>query len=232
VAEGVIDTNFYIVCLNLTGRRCLVVGAGPVALEKIGGLLTCDASVTVVAPRGIDAIEELARDGTIRWHKRAYESGDLNEALLVIAATSDTKLNTRVYGDAEARSMLVNVVDVPQLCNFILPAITRTGPLAIAVSTAGASPALAKRMKREIAEQFGPHHARLAEILNELRPWARAALPTYQARKEFFEGIVEGTPDPVTLLAAGEETDLRKLIAVAQRRAEEQHEAETTASTS
>ena len=101
--------------------------------------------------------------------------------------------------------MLVNVVDVPPLCNFILPAIVRSGPLAIAISTAGASPALAKRMKREIAEQFGEPYARLAVMLNDARGWAKATLPTFQDRKEFFEAIVNGEPDPIALLRDGDE---------------------------
>jgi siroheme synthase-like protein len=109
------------------------------------------------------------------------------------------------------------VVDVPPLCNFILPAIVRTGPLAIAVSTAGASPALAKRMKREIEGQFGAEYARLAVLLNDARGWAKATLPTYQDRKQFFESIVNGDPDPIELLRAGEEPVVRELIARAQR---------------
>ena len=113
--------------------------------------------------------------------------------------------------------MLVNVVDVPPLCNFILPAIVRTGPLAIAISTSGASPALAKRLKREIAEIFGEPYARLAVMLNDVRGWAKGTLPTYQDRKEFFEGIVNGDPDPVELLRAGDEGAVRDLIAAAQR---------------
>src|SRR5256884_8362250 len=113
--------------------------------------------------------------------------------------------------------MLVNVVDVPPLCNFILPAIVRTGPLAIAISTAGASPALAKRIKREIAEAYGEPYARLAILLNEARGWAKATLPTYQDRKEFFEGIVNGEPDPVALLRTGDEGAVRDLVAATQR---------------
>ena len=101
--------------------------------------------------------------------------------------------------------MLVNVVDVPPLCNFILPAIVRTGPLAIAISTAGASPALAKRMKREIAELFGEEYAPLASCSTTSRGWAKGTLPTYQDRKEFFEWIVNGEPDPIELLRAGDD---------------------------
>jgi siroheme synthase-like protein len=115
--------------------------------------------------------------------------------------------------------MLVNVVDVPPLCNFILPAIVRTGPLAIAISTAGASPALAKRMKREISELFGEQYARLAVVLNDARGWAKGTLPTYQDRKEFFEGIVNGDPDPIELLKGNREVELLALIEAAQERA-------------
>src|SRR5207302_2691338 len=105
----------------------------------------------------------------------------------------------------ERRAMLVNVVDVPPLCNFILPAIVRAGPLAIAISTAGASPALAKRMKREIAEAYGEPYARLAVLLNDARGWAKATLPTYQHRKVFFESIGNGDADPVEPLRQGDE---------------------------
>jgi len=122
-----------------------------------------------------------------------------------------------VYEDAERRAMLVNVVDVPPLCNFILPAVVRQGPLAIAISTAGASPALAKRMKREIAAQFGAPYADLAVLLNEARGWAKATLPTYQDRRDFFESIVNGEPDPIELLRAGNAAAVRDLIAAAQR---------------
>src|ERR1700687_1602229 len=133
-------------------------------------------------------------------------------SLLVIAATADSEVNIAVHEDAEARSMLVNVVDVPPLCNFILPAIVRSGPLAIAISTAGASPALAKRMKREIAEQFGEDYARLAVLLNDARGWAKSTLPTFQERKAFFEAIVNGEPDPVALLRDGREAAVLALI--------------------
>jgi siroheme synthase-like protein len=106
---------------------------------------------------------------------------------------------------------------VPPLCNFILPAVVRSGPLAIAISTAGASPALAKRMKREISEQFGEDYARLAVMLNDARGWAKATLPTYQERKEFFESIVNGEPDPIALLRAGEDRAVLELIEAAKR---------------
>jgi precorrin-2 dehydrogenase / sirohydrochlorin ferrochelatase len=204
-------------CLVLDGRPCLVVGGGAVGLEKVEGLLACGAKVTLVAPDAVDELAAYAAEESIRWERREYRSSDLDGKFLAIAATSITDLNTAVRDDAEGRAMLVNVVDVPSLCNFILPAIVRTGPLAIAISTSGASPALAKRMKREIAEHYGEPYARLAMLLNEERGWAKSTLPTYQDRKEFFEAIVNGDPDPVELLRdRGREDEVRKLIAAAK----------------
>jgi precorrin-2 dehydrogenase len=217
--RDMLDTPLYIACLRLSGRSCLVVGGGDVGLEKVEGLLACDGDVTVIAPDAVPALTDLAAEGSIRWERRAYEPGDLDGRFLAIAATADTDVNIAVYEEAERRAMLVNVVDVPPLCNFILPAIVRTGPLAIAISTAGASPALAKRMKREIAESYGEPYARLAVVLNEARGWAKATLPTYQDRKVFFESIVNGDPDPVELLRQGDEQAVRDLIAAARRTA-------------
>jgi siroheme synthase-like protein len=214
--QGMLDIPFYIACLKLTGRRCLVVGGGEIGLEKVEGLLACDGRVVLLAPDAAPALQELAAEGSIEWIRREYEGPrDLDATFIVIAATDDTDVNIRVYDDAERRAMLVNVVDVPPLCNFILPAIVRTGPLAIAISTAGASPALAKRIKRQIAEEYGEPYARMAVLLNEVRGWAKGTLPTYQDRKEFFEGIVNGDPDPVALLREGDERAVRDLIQAA-----------------
>ena len=229
--RDMLETPFYIACLKLSGRRCVVVGGGEIGLEKVEGLLACDGEVTLIAPEAIEPLRELAAEGSIRWEQREYAGAeDLESVFMVIAATSDTDVNIQVYDDAERRAMLVNVVDVPPLCNFILPAIVRTGPLAIAISTAGASPALAKRMKREIEGQFGEPYARLAVLLNEVRGWAKGTLPTYQDRKEFFEGIVGGEPDPIALLrgdagpaGAGEQA-VRELIARAQNERSSQTE--------
>ena len=218
--RDMLDTPFYIACLKLGGRRCVVVGGGDVGLEKVEGLLACDGDVTLIAPDAIESLQELEREGSIRWERREYAGiEDLEATFIAIAATDDTDVNIRIYEDAERRAMLVNIVDVPPLCNFILPAIVRTGPLAIAISTAGASPALAKRIRDEIADEYGEPYARLAVLLNEVRGWAKATLPTYQDRKVFFESIINGEPDPVELLRAGDEGAVRDLIAAAQRTA-------------
>jgi len=214
--RGMLDTPLYIACLRLSGRPCLVVGGGEVGLEKVEGLLACDGAVTVISPDAAPELEVYANEGSIKWERREFSDADLDGRFLAIAATSNTDVNVSVYDGAERRAMLVNVVDVPPLCNFILPAIVRTGPLAIAISTAGASPALAKRMKREISDQFGEPCARLAVMLNDARGWAKATLPTYQDRKEFFEGIVNGEPDPVELVREGREAEVLALIEAAK----------------
>lgn len=218
--RGMLETPFYVACLRLAGRKCLVVGGGEVGLEKVEGLLACDAAVTLIAPEAIEPLRELAAEGSIKWLAREWQPSDLDGAFLVIAATDDSDVNIRIFEEAERRAMLVNVVDVPPLCNFILPAIVRQGPLAIAISTQGASPALAKRIRDEVAARYGEPYARLAVLLNEVRGWAKRTLPTYQDRKEFFESIVNGDPDPIELLARGDEQAVRELIANAQRERE------------
>jgi siroheme synthase-like protein len=215
-----LETPFYIACLKLSGRKCLVVGGGDIGLEKAEGLLACGGEVTVQAPAAHPELQALAEEGSIEWDRREYQGPeDLEGAFLVIAATDDSEVNIGIYYDAEKRAMLANVVDVPPLCNFILPAIVRTGPLAIAISTAGASPALAKRMKREVSDLFGEDYARLAVMLNDVRGWAKGTLPTYNDRKEFFEGIVNGDPDPIDLLREDREADLLAIIDAAKERA-------------
>jgi precorrin-2 dehydrogenase/sirohydrochlorin ferrochelatase len=215
--QGMLDTPFYIACLRLSGRRCVVIGGGDVGLEKVEGLLACDGDVTLIAPDAIEPLRQLADEGSIRWEQRRYAGPeDLEGVFIVIAATADTEVNVEIFEDAERRAMLVNVVDVPPLCNFILPAIFRSGPIAIAISTAGASPALAKRMRNQIADEYGEPYARLAELLNEVRGWAKGTLPTYNDRKEFFETIVNGDPDPIELLRQGDDQAVRDLIAAVQ----------------
>jgi siroheme synthase-like protein len=214
--DDLLATPLYVACLRLNGRRAVVVGGGPIGLEKTDKLLACGARVTLVSPKAVKGLRDLAREGSIVWHEREYETSDLDGAFIAIASTGDTDVNVRVFEDADARNMLVNVVDVPHLCNFIVPAIARIGPIAIAVSTSGASPALAKRMRKEIAETYGEPYARLAEMLNDVRGWAKHTLPTYDDRRDFFEAVVNGTPDPVAMLRDGDEDGVRALIAKAQ----------------
>src|SRR5215210_2106132 len=123
--QGMLDTPFYIACLKLSGRRCVVVGGGEIGLEKVEGLLACDGRVVLIAPEAVPELEQLAAEGSIEWIRREYETGDLDRTFIAIAATDDTDTNIRVYDEAERAAVLVNVVDVPPLCNFILREIGR-----------------------------------------------------------------------------------------------------------
>jgi precorrin-2 dehydrogenase/sirohydrochlorin ferrochelatase len=161
------DKEYYFACLDLEGRRCLVVGEGALAREKIDGLLAVGADVTTVA-------------------SSLYTPAILDGVRLVIAATADDELNRRVASDADERNVFCNVADVPELCSFILPAVHRRGPIAVAVSTGGASPALAQWLRDRFAEQIGFEHEQLAGELRRLRPWVKRYLHTYEERRDFF----------------------------------------------
>jgi precorrin-2 dehydrogenase len=157
--------SHYIACLDLTGRRCLVVGRSE---GKVRALEAAGADVVVA--------EE-------------YRPALLDGAWLVVVV--DRAQGERVFADANARGVFCNVEDVPELCSFILPALHRRGPITVAVSTGGASPALAQRIRDDVAGIVGPRHAELADELRALRPWAKENLPTYEARREFFRQRVE-----------------------------------------
>ncbi|HEY4349455.1 MAG TPA: bifunctional precorrin-2 dehydrogenase/sirohydrochlorin ferrochelatase [Gaiellaceae bacterium] len=178
--------DFYMACLDVAGRRCVVVGGGSVGLEKASGLAACGASVAVVSPD----LDPRFADLGVEWTRRRYRTGDLEGAFIAIAATSDRSVNEHVFADAEKRGMLCNVADVPDLCNFILPAVHREGPIAVAVSTGGASPALAKRLRSQIAELVRPEHAELAEELRAMRPEVKERFETYEERRDYFEDVV------------------------------------------
>jgi precorrin-2 dehydrogenase/sirohydrochlorin ferrochelatase len=181
---------YYPAILDLAGRTALVVGAGRVGEGKIRGLLEAGARVRVVSLEATAQARSWADEDRIELHLRAYEEGDLDGCFLVIAATEHNETNVQVFEHAEARRMLCNVVDVPRLCNFILPSIMRRGDLAIAVSTAGASPALARRIRLAIEQCYGDEYAVAMELLGSLRAELKERYPHPQDRKILFERIV------------------------------------------
>jgi precorrin-2 dehydrogenase/sirohydrochlorin ferrochelatase len=181
------EKRYYMACLDLEGRRCLVVGGGPIAVEKAGRLLECGAEVVVVAPEAEPALDALP----VRRVLRRYETSDLDGCALVVVATSDFETNRRVFEEASARSLFCNVADVPELCSFILPAVHRQGPITVGVSTGGASPALAQRIRDEVAALVRPEHAELARRLRALRPIVKSRFPSYAQRRDEFRRLVE-----------------------------------------
>ena len=180
------SVRHYMACLDLRGRDCLVVGGGRVATEKVHGLLDCEAKVTVVAPRVDDDLRRLP----VQIERRSFRRSDVVGRFLVIAATNDRVVNMDVSSVASERSTLCNVADDPELCSFILPAIVRRDPILVGVSTGGASPALAQRIRADVAALIRPEHAELADRLASLRPWAKRELPSYEARRDYFQALV------------------------------------------
>jgi precorrin-2 dehydrogenase/sirohydrochlorin ferrochelatase len=181
---------YYPAILDLAGRTALVVGAGHVGEGKIRGLLAADAKVRVVSPEATEQVREWASEGTIELALRAYRPADLDDCFLVIAATEHNDTNVAVFNDAESRRLLCNVVDVPHLCNFILPSIMRQGDLAIAVSTGGASPALARRIRLAVEQCYGEEYAPAMELLGSLRAELKERYPNPGDRKIVFERMV------------------------------------------
>lgn len=198
--------RYYPVMLDLAGVQCLVVGGGRVAERKVESLLEVGAQVTVIAPRATARLVELARAGKIQRDARSFAPGDTTGHRLVIAATDDAKLNAEVAGEGRRRGALVNVVDCAPESNFIVPAVLRRGDLVIAVSTGGASPAQARRLRERFEEEFGPEWGPYLGLLEELRPQVIAAWPGGPAREAVLqrlaaapirERLAEGDPAAV-----------------------------------
>jgi precorrin-2 dehydrogenase/sirohydrochlorin ferrochelatase len=155
--------------LKLSGRRCLVIGAGRVAEEKIASLLRAEADVRVIAPSATDSIRAWALSGKIRWEARKFRSSDLQDIFLAVAATSSSVLHARIYREARRRGVLCNVVDDPAHCDFYYGSVVRRGTLQIAISTGGHSPALAQRLRKQFEREFGDEYERWIEELGAAR---------------------------------------------------------------
>jgi precorrin-2 dehydrogenase/sirohydrochlorin ferrochelatase len=155
--------------LKLEGRSCLVLGAGSVGEQKIRSLVECGADVRVVAFSASAAVREWADRGVLTWLARGFEASDLDGVFMVVAATSSAEVNHVIYREAQARGILCNVVDDPPYCDFYYPAVVRRGRLQIAISTAGLSPALAQRIRKQLEQEFPPVYASWLEDLGRKR---------------------------------------------------------------
>lgn len=162
-------TSLFPMFMKLNDRTCLVVGAGNIGEQKIAGLLETGARIRVVTIEATATVREWAREGKIELELRPYRSSDLEGVFLTVVATSSRSLNERIYGDAQARRVLCNVVDVPDLCDFFYPSVVRRGDLQIAVSTSGQSPSLAQKIRQQLEKQFGPAYAAWVAELGETR---------------------------------------------------------------
>ena len=180
-------TSFPIM-LRLEGRTCVVVGAGRVAAAKAAGLLHHGAEVVVVAPKAVNWIREKARAGKLVWRRRVFSSRDVRGAFLVVAATNSAASNGAVFRACQDQRVLCNVVDDPEHCDFFYPAVVRRGPLQIAISTGGNSPALAARLRKELERQFGPEWGPFVEHIGKLRQqFLSAGMPLKKQRAQLAE---------------------------------------------
>lgn len=202
---------FYPVFLDIEGRRVLVVGGGPVGTEKIEKLVAHGARVRVVAPTITPEIKEMIAAGDIlEYHERSYHPDDLDGCFLVIAATNLDAINRMVWQDAEARGMVCNIVDVPPLCNFIVPSIVRRGELAIAVSTGGASPVVAKNIRRDLEERYGEEWEDLVALMRDLRDSLKVRYLDMPSRRDAMERLM--ATDILQRLAEKDEDGVRRLV--------------------
>ena len=167
--------NYYPIFLDLEDRPVLVVGGGKVAEGKVQGLLAAHAEVTVVAPQLTDTLRELAAANRVRHSPRDFKAADLEGRVLCFVATDDGAINAQVAADCRARGVWVNAADDPTNCDFILPAVVRSGQVVIAASTGGASPAMARRLREELTAFLDEGYAQLTDLLAEARAEARAA---------------------------------------------------------
>jgi len=187
--------------LKLSERPCLVVGAGTTAETKIASLLEAGGRVRVVAPEATPQVRSWAESHTVEWHQRPFQPSDLEGMFLVVAATSSTELHERIFELATRRGVLCNIVDVPALCDFYYPSVVQRGALQIAISTAGQSPALAQRLRKQLEDQFGPEYEEwLAQLgasreklhSSKMDPEERKRLLHEEASEGAFEAFLRG----------------------------------------
>ena len=177
----------YPLFLELQGRPCLVIGGGRVAFGKASTLLRCGAKVTVVSPRLSSGLRRLARGRKIRWKTHRFRPVDLAGMELAVAATDDQQVNLQATREARRRKVWINVADRPALCSFILPSVVRRGKLVLAISTGGASPALAKWIRKDLEGRYGPEFGRLLARATAARKRVQRKVRSQAARKRLFE---------------------------------------------
>ena len=185
--------GYYPIAVDLTDRKCLIIGGGVVALRKAQSLLEAGARVTVIAPEVDAAFEKLSEVEVMR---RDYKSGDVSGHTLVFAATNNRNLNDLIAKEAMQSSVHVNVVDDPELCSFIVPSLIRRGNLLIAISTSGKSPALSKKIRRELEDLYGEEYAVFVDLLGEMRELVKSKYKSQPEREAVFNkllnsGIIE-----------------------------------------
>lgn len=201
--------EYYPLLLDLKGKKCVVTGGGSVAQRKVKSLLKAKARVWVISPHLTKGLEQLKRKKSIFHIKSHYQKKYLNHAFLVIAATSDEKINRRVACDAQAQGKLTNVVDAPRLSNFIVPASITQGDLIISISTSGKAPGLSKGLRIELCRSIVPRYAKLLRLLEDIRGRLKSKYPSQALRSKLFNRLVN---EQIPESAAGNKSRMRAYL--------------------
>lgn len=202
--------KYYPVFLDISGKPCAVVGGGEVACRKVQRLLQCGARVTVIADALSPELEALKARGEITHIDDQYAAEHIASALIVIGATDNRHVNEQIFRDARTERILVNIVDEPERCDFILPSIVERGDLAVAVSTGGKSPALAKRLRRELEQIFGTEYEIYLDIMGQIREMVLARGKSSDENRKIFELLIQS--DLLDLIRKKDWNAVRNLI--------------------
>ncbi len=177
--------------IGLENRHCIVIGGGHEAENKVRGLLDCNATVTVIHRSLTPELEAWADEGRFTWLQRPYQPGDLHGAFLIIAERADPDTNARIWAEAEAEGALVNVMDDVAHCNFVAGSVVRQGHLTVSISTSGAAPTLAVRLRQKMEREFGPEYATFLEWMQQLRTPMSKQYPAFGERRERWYELVD-----------------------------------------
>ena len=202
--------RYYPINLDIQNRNCLVVGGGSVGTRKVMTLLKCGAKVTVVSPVISEPLQDLQNSAFLTLKARPYRATDLEGMFLVIGATDNEPLNRQISADAEKLNTLCNIADRPAVCNFILPSIVQRGDLVITISTSGKSPALAKKLRQTIENQFGREYGAFLHLLGAIRKKLLSQAHEPEVHKPLFEQLINS--DLMTLVHDGKREEINKLL--------------------
>jgi precorrin-2 dehydrogenase/sirohydrochlorin ferrochelatase len=203
-------SRYYPVYLKLKGRKCVVIGGGEVARRKVEALLAAGAKVWLVSPEITPELSKLAEKGDITHLNRKYLTGDLEDAFLVIGATDEENINRRVAEDGARAGILVNIVDAPELCNFIVPSTVMRGDLILSISTGGNSPALAKQIRKQLEQLYGEEYAEYVKLLGRCRKLILQRIPDMAQRRRIFQALIDS--DLIELIKQRNRDKIRQRI--------------------
>jgi len=202
--------RYYPACLDIKGKKCVVVGGGEVAERKVNLLLRCGADITIISPDLTEGLEEFSLNGEIKYIKDEFKEKHLKNAFLVIGATDNHKVNLKIYKEGSKNEILVNIADSPDLCNFTVPSVVERGELVIAISTGGKSPSLSKKIREELEARYGIEYAEFLKMIGELRERILHMIPDKNKREEIYKKLVYS--DIIDLIKNGNGESARRRV--------------------